>query len=137
MSDRYAVIGNPIAHSKSPAIHAEFARATGQDIDYTRLEAPLDAFAAAVERFRDSGGKGLNVTLPFKSEAFRLCARVSERARLSQVVNTLRFEDAFGDNTDGVGLVRDVSDNLGLPLTGKAVLLLGAGGAAQGVVSAL
>ena len=137
MSDRYAVIGNPIAHSKSPAIHAEFARATGQDIDYTRLEAPLDAFAAAVERFRDSGGKGLTVTLPFKSEAFRLCARGSERARLSQVVNTLRFEDAFGDNTDGVGLVRDVSDNLGLPLTGKSVLLLGAGGAAQGVVSAL
>ena len=137
MSDRYAVIGNPVAHSKSPAIHAEFARATSQDMEYTRIEARLDAFAAAVERFRGSGGKGLNVTLPFKGEAFHLCARVSERARLVQVVNTLRFEDSFGDNTDGVGLVRDISANLGLPLRGKAVLLLGAGGAAQGVVSAL
>ncbi len=81
MSDRYAVIGNPIAHSKSPSIHAEFSRTTGQDIDYGRIEAPLDAFAATVERFRASGGKGLNVTLPFKQEAFRLCARVSSRAR--------------------------------------------------------
>jgi shikimate dehydrogenase len=137
VSDRYAVIGNPVAHSKSPAIHAEFARATGQDIEYTRIEAPLDAFALALERFRGSGGKGLNVTLPFKREAFRLCARVSERARLAQVVNTVRFEDSFGDNTDGVGLVRDISANLGLPLKGRSVLMLGAGGAAQGVIGAL
>lgn len=137
MSDRYAVIGNPVAHSKSPSIHAEFARATGQDIEYGLIEAPLDGFAAAVERWRRSGGKGLNVTLPFKSEAFRLCARVSERARRAQAVNTLRFEDSFGDNTDGVGLIRDIGDNLGLTLNGRSVVLLGAGGAAQGVAGAL
>lgn len=137
MSDRYAVIGNPVAHSKSPEIHAEFARATGQDIDYGRIEAPLDAFAQAVERFRAAGGKGLNVTLPFKHEAFRLCARVSERARLAQAVNTMRFEDSFGDNTDGIGLVRDLAENLQLKLKNRSVLLLGAGGAAQGVVGAL
>jgi len=137
MSDRYAVIGNPVTHSKSPLIHAEFARATGQDIDYGRIEAPLDGFAQAVERWRLSGGKGLNVTLPFKHEAFRLCARVTDRARLAQAVNTMRFDDSFGDNTDGVGLTRDLSDNLGVALKGKAILLLGAGGAAQGVVGAL
>ena len=137
MTDRYAVIGNPVAHSKSPRIHAEFARATGQHIDYGRLEAPLDGFAEAVERWRRSGGKGLNVTLPFKQEAFTLCARVSDRARLAQAVNTMRFDDSFGDNTDGIGLVRDLTQNLGVALEGTAVLLLGAGGAAQGVVGAL
>jgi shikimate dehydrogenase len=137
MSDRYAVIGNPVAHSKSPQIHAEFARATGQDIDYGRIESPLDAFAQTVERWRAGGGKGLNVTLPFKHEAFRLCARVSERARVAQAVNTMRFHDSFGDNTDGVGLVRDITGNLRSPLQGRNILLLGAGGAAQGVVGAL
>ncbi|HEV3011419.1 MAG TPA: shikimate dehydrogenase [Burkholderiales bacterium] len=137
MSDRYALIGNPVAHSKSPAIHAEFARATGQDIDYGLIEAPHDAFAQAVERWRLSGGKGLNVTLPFKHEAFRLCARLTDRARLAQAVNTMRFDDSFGDNTDGIGLIRDIGDNLGLSLNGRAVVLLGAGGAAQGVVGAL
>jgi shikimate dehydrogenase len=137
MSDRYAVIGNPVAHSKSPLIHAEFARATGEDIEYGRIEAPLDGFAQAVERWRRSGGNGLNVTLPFKNEAFRLCARTSARARLAQAVNTMRFDDSFGDNTDGVGLVRDLTGNLRFPLQDKAVLLLGAGGAAQGVVGAL
>jgi shikimate dehydrogenase len=137
MSDRYAVIGNPVAHSSSPAIHAEFARATGQDIEYTRIESPLDGFAQAVERWRLGGGKGLNVTLPFKEEAFRLCRKTSERAKAAQAVNTLRFEDGFGDNTDGVGLVRDLRDNLAVPLKGRALLLLGAGGAAQGVVGAL
>jgi shikimate dehydrogenase len=137
MNDRYAVIGNPVAHSRSPWIHAEFARATGQDIDYGRIEAPLDAFAQAVERFRAAGGKGLNVTLPFKQEAWHLCARLSDRARLAQAVNTMRFDDSFGDNTDGVGLTRDISGNLGVALTGKKILLLGAGGAAQGVAGAL
>jgi len=137
MSDRYAVIGNPVAHSKSPSIHAEFARATGQDIEYGRIEAPLDAFAQTVERWRRAGGKGLNVTLPFKREAFQLCKRLSDRARLAQAVNTIRFEDSFGDNTDGVGLIRDLSGNLQLPLGDKAILLLGAGGAAQGVIGAL
>lgn len=137
MSDRYAVIGNPVAHSKSPAIHAEFARATGQDIDYRRIEAPLDGFAEVIARFRAAGGKGCNVTLPFKHEAFRLAERLSERARLAQAVNTLRFEDSFGDNTDGIGLVRDLTDNMGVALRGKSLLILGAGGAAQGVAGAL
>src|SRR5688572_10372949 len=137
MSDRYALIGNPVAHSQSPRIHAAFARATGEDIDYGLLEAPLDGFALAVERWRSAGGRGLNVTLPFKNEAFGLCRKVSERARLAQAVNTLRFEDSFGDNTDGVGLVRDFSDHLNVPLAGKTVVLLGAGGAARGVLGAL
>ena len=136
MSDRYAVIGNPVAHSKSPEIHAAFARATGQDIQYGRLESPLDGFAQTVARFRTDGGKGANVTLPFKHEAFRLCAQVSERARVAQAVNTMRFGDSFGDNTDGVGLVRDLEQH-GTRLGAAKVVLLGAGGAAQGVVGAL
>ena len=138
MADRYAVIGNPVAHSKSPWIHAEFARATGQDIDYGRVEAPRGGFAAAVQAFRAAGGKGLNVTLPFKEEAFALCAEASPRARAARAVNTLAFrEEAFGDNTDGAGLVRDLAQNLHVSLTGCRVLLVGAGGAAQGVVGAL
>ena len=137
MSDRYAVIGNPVAHSKSPWIHAEFARATGQDIDYGRIEAPLDGFAQAVERFRAAGGKGLNVTVPFKQQAFALCGDASERARVAQAANTLVLDRSFCDNTDGVGLVRDITVNLGLTLKGKRLLLLGAGGAAQSVVGAL
>ena len=136
MSDRYAVIGNPVAHSKSPQIHAAFARATGQEIEYGRLEAPLDRFAQTVADFRRAGGKGANVTLPFKHEAFRLCGQLSERARVAQAVNTMRFEDSFGDNTDGVGLVRDLEQH-GTRLGAASVLLLGAGGAAQGVVGAL
>lgn len=135
MSDRYAIIGNPVAHSKSPSIHAAFARATSQDLDYARIEAPLDGFAATVERFRAAGGKGLNVTLPFKQEAFSLCRTVSERARVAQAVNTLVLETGFGDNTDGIGLVRDLSQNLNCAFS--SVLLLGGGGAAQGVVGAL
>lgn len=137
MSDWYAVIGNPVAHSKSPAIHAEFARATGEDIEYGRIEAPLDGFAREVERFRAAGGKGLNVTLPFKREAYRLCARVSERARMAQAVNTMRFADSFGDSTDGIGLLRDIVQNLRYELKNRSILLLGAGGAAQSVVGAL
>ena len=135
MSDRYALVGNPVAHSKSPWIHAEFARATAQDLEYRLLEAPLEGFAAAVRRFRAGGGKGLNITLPFKQEAFRLCSSVSERARRAQAVNTLVLETNFGDNTDGVGLVRDLSQNLDCRF--RNVLLLGAGGAAQGVVGPL
>jgi shikimate dehydrogenase len=135
---RYAVIGNPVAHSKSPWIHGEFARATGQEIDYGRIEAPLGGFAAAVDAFRAAGGTGLNVTLPFKQDAYRYCASTAPRAAAAHAVNTLAFgENAFGDNTDGVGLIRDVEANLGEPLAGKAVLLLGAGGAAQGVLGAL
>ncbi len=139
MTDRYAVIGNPVAHSKSPWIHAEFARATGQAIEYGRIEAPLDGFARAVEEFRASGGKGLNVTLPFKEEAFRYCADSSLRARAAEAVNTLVLDRAapYGDNTDGAGLVRDLEANLGFSLGGKRVLLAGAGGAARGVVEPL
>lgn len=137
MSDRYAVIGNPVAHSKSPWIHAEFARATGQEIDYGRIEAPLDGFVEAVQRFRAGGGKGLNVTLPFKQEAFRFCERVSERARHAQAVNTIVLDKGFGDNTDGVGLVRDLTGNLQIQLQDQRILILGAGGAAQGVIGAL
>jgi shikimate dehydrogenase len=137
MSDRYAVIGNPVAHSKSPWIHAEFARATGQDIEYGLIEAPLGGFAQAVERWRAEGGKGLNVTLPFKHEAFRYCREHSARAEQAQAVNTIAFDRSFGDNTDGVGLVRDLQGNEDLELKKRTVLLLGAGGAAQAVVGAL
>ena len=138
MRDRYAVIGNPVMHSKSPRIHAEFARATGQDLEYGRIEAPLDAFERAADEFRSQGGKGLNVTLPFKEAAFRYCDRASGRARAAQAVNTLVFgNDVFGDTTDGVGLVTDLTRNLNVLLSAKQVLLMGAGGAAQGVVQAL
>lgn len=135
MSDRYALVGNPVAHSKSPWIHTEFARATSQDLEYGLLESPLDGFAATVQRFRAAGGKGLNVTLPFKQEAFGLCRNVSERARRARAVNTLVLETGFGDNTDGIGLVRDLAQNLNCSF--RNVLLLGAGGAAQGVVGPL
>lgn len=136
MTDRYAVVGNPIAHSKSPLIHAEFARQTGQDISYTALLAPLDGFAASVNEFHADGGKGLNVTVPFKQEAWRLASNLTQRAKLAQAVNTLKFEDGtiLGDNTDGAGLVRDITANLGFSIQGKRILLMGAGGAARGVI---
>lgn len=139
MPDRYAVIGHPIAHSKSPWIHAQFARATGEDLTYDAIDAPLDGFVAAVEKFRAAGGKGLNVTLPFKQQAFHYCAGSTARAATAQAVNTLLLdrEQPFGDNTDGVGLVRDITVNLGRRLAGAQVLLLGAGGAAQGVIAPL
>jgi shikimate dehydrogenase len=139
MSDQYAVIGNPVAHSKSPWIHAEFARICKQDVAYTTIEAPLDAFRATVEAFRAVGGRGANVTLPFKQEAFQYCANVSGRARVAQAVNTLVLDRAapWGDNTDGVGLVRDLEFNLGFALRGRRILVMGAGGAAQGVVPSL
>ena len=139
MTDRYAVVGNPIAHSKSPEIHAAFARQTGEDIDYARLLAPSDGFRPTVESFRDAGGKGVNVTVPFKLEAFDLADDVSQRAKDAQAANFLRFDQGriHADNTDGVGLTRDIVRNLGLGLAGKRVLLLGAGGAAQGVLTPL
>jgi len=139
MTDRYAVIGNPVAHSKSPWIHAEFARQTGQEIEYGRIEAPLGGFAHAVDMFRTAGGRGANVTLPFKEQAFGYCAKLSNRARAARAVNTLLFdgEATSGDNTDGIGLVRDLEANLGMALAGKRVLLIGAGGAAQGVLAPL
>ena len=139
MTDRYAVIGNPVAHSRSPLIHAEFARQTGQDMEYGRLLAPLDNFVASVQRFRREGGRGLNVTLPFKLEAFTLAEQRSQRALDAQAVNTLRFEadNVFGDNTDGVGLLRDLEVNLAFGLAGRRILLMGAGGAAQGTLGPL
>ncbi|QWT46712.1 shikimate dehydrogenase [Azospira inquinata] len=139
MTDRYAVFGNPIAHSKSPFIHGRFAAATGQDLSYEALLAPKDDFPGAVAAFIAAGGKGANVTVPFKEEAFRLCQRRSPRADLAGAVNTLVFRDGeiFGDNTDGAGLVRDLEHNLGLSLAGKRLLLLGAGGAARGVLGPL
>jgi shikimate dehydrogenase len=139
MTDRYAVIGHPVSHSKSPWIHAEFARQTAQDLDYGRIEAPVDGFARAVEAFRAQGARGANVTLPFKAEAFRYATRLTERARAAGAVNTLRFDEGsvLGDNTDGVGLLRDITVNAGRSIAGKRVLLMGAGGAAQGVLGPL
>ena len=137
MTDHYAVIGNPISHSKSPLIHAEFARQTGQDMEYAALLAPLEDFAATVAQFRGDGGKGLNITVPFKQEAWKLANCLTERARLAEAVNTLKFETdgaLLGDNTDGAGLVRDIRENLGIAIAGKRVLLMGAGGAARGVL---
>ncbi|MDR3100647.1 MAG: shikimate dehydrogenase [Paraburkholderia sp.] len=134
--DRYAVVGNPVAHSKSPYIHAQFAAATGEPVEYDRLLAPLDGFVEHVQAFRAAGGRGLNVTVPFKLEAHALASRLSPRAAAAGAVNTLRFDEdgIFGDNTDGFGLVRDIEVNLGVSLKGARVLLLGAGGAARGVV---
>jgi shikimate dehydrogenase len=139
MTDRYAVVGNPIAHSKSPEIHAAFARQTGQDIEYSKLLAPLDGFRATLATFRAAGGRGVNVTVPFKLDAFDLADEVSQRARDAEAANFLEFADGriVADNTDGVGLVRDIVHNLGFGLAAKRVLLLGAGGAAQGVLTPL
>lgn len=139
MTDRYAVIGNPVAHSKSPEIHALFARLTGQDLSYGAILAPRDGFARAVRAFIAAGGRGLNVTLPFKGEAYDLATTRTVRAEAARAVNTLSFADGgiLGDNTDGAGLVADLRRNLGFPLAGRRILLLGAGGAARGVLQPL
>lgn len=138
MTDRYAVIGNPIAHSKSPAIHAAFAAQTAQDLSYEALLAPLDGFAATVAAFRAVGGRGMNITVPFKEEAWRLADRLTERARLAGAVNTFVFgDDVLGDNTDGAGLIRDLTERERLDLRGRRCLMIGAGGAARGVAPAL
>lgn len=136
MTDRYAVIGNPIAHSKSPQIHAIFAGLTFQDMRYEAILAPLDGFADAVRAFIAAGGRGMNVTVPFKLEACALADSRSPRAEAAKAVNTLVFSATgiHGDNTDGAGLVADLTRNLGLALAGKRILLLGAGGAARGVL---
>lgn len=141
--DRYAVAGNPVEHSQSPFIHAAFARQTGQSIDYGRLLCPLDGFADTLRRFAadDSAGpvRGCNVTVPFKFEAFALAPRHTPRAGLARAANTLRFdaEGWLADNTDGIGLVRDIERNAGVPLAGTRVLLIGAGGAAAGALGPL
>ena len=139
MTDRYAVFGHPIAHSKSPQIHAAFARQTGEDVVYEARLAPLDGFADSVAQFIAAGGRGANVTVPFKEEAFKLANRLSPRAQRAGAVNTLVFdvEGIAGDNTDGAGLVADLTRNLNRSLAGKRILLLGAGGAARGVIEPL
>ena len=139
MPDLYAVIGNPVAHSKSPLIHGEFARETAQDLSYGARLAPLDAFEIEVQRFRAAGGRGLNVTLPFKHRAFDLAQKRTVRAEQALAVNTLVFEadSIYGDNTDGVGLVRDLTMNLRCVLRGRRVLLMGAVGASYGVCGPL
>ncbi|MHB1144925.1 MAG: shikimate dehydrogenase [Thiobacillus sp.] len=136
MTDRYAVFGHPIAHSKSPQIHAAFARQTGQDMTYEAILAPKDGFSASVAQFVAAGARGANVTVPFKEEAFRLASRLSPRARRAGAVNTLTFdaEGILGDNTDGAGLVADLTRNLHCAPAGKRILLVGAGGAARGVI---
>ena len=138
--DRYAVMGNPIAHSKSPRIHTLFAEQTRQRLSYEGILVDLGGFAQAVGNFQANGGKGLNVTVPFKQEAWALADERSARAALAGAVNTLVLRpdgSRFGDNTDGVGLVRDLRDNLHAVLAGARVLVLGAGGAVRGVLSPL
>ena len=136
---RLAVVGNPVAHSRSPQIHARFAAVSGHAVDYSRIESPLDGFAATLRAFADAGARGCNVTVPFKAEAFAACARLSERARRAEAVNTIMFVAGgwFGDNTDGAGLVREIELNAGVTLRGKRVLVLGAGGAAAGALDPL
>ena len=139
-SDHYAVFGNPIEHSKSPAIHSAFAQQTGQTLEYRKIRVEPDGLATAIDDFRAQGGKGLNITVPFKEQAYELADRCSARAQLAGAVNTLVLEEhggLFGDNTDGPGLVRDLSHNLGIPLKDKRLLLVGAGGAARGVMGPL
>ncbi|MGA1327907.1 MAG: shikimate dehydrogenase [Rubrivivax sp.] len=136
MSDRYAVIGNPIAHSKSPQIHLAFAEATAQDIAYERLLAPEGGFAAVVDAFRAQGARGLNITAPFKLDAYAYATDLTEQARWAGAVNAMKFDGdrVLADNFDGVGLVRDVVHNLGCPMKGRRVLVLGAGGATRGLL---
>jgi shikimate dehydrogenase len=134
--DRYAVMGNPVAHSLSPAIHAEFARQTGQRIVYTAIQVDEGGFEQAAGNFAAAGGKGLNVTVPFKRVAWAWVERRSVRAERAGAVNTIRFGDdgAYGDNTDGIGMVRDITVNLGAEIAGRRVLIAGAGGAVRGVM---
>lgn len=137
MPDFYAVIGNPIRHSKSPLIHKQFAQETQQDMEYEAILAPLDGFETAVRAFQQRGGKGMNVTLPFKLEAYAISTRLTERANAAQAVNTLKFDgdhNILGDNTDGAGLVQDIEVNQHVAIAGKSILLMGAGGAARGAI---
>lgn len=137
--DMYYVLGNPIAHSKSPLIHARFAELTGQTLGYERLLTPLDGFAATLAQLVNSGARGCNVTVPFKFEAFQAARTRSDRAQLAQAANTLVLDDGaiHADNTDGVGLVHDIQHNAGVALAGRDVLLIGAGGAGAGVLGPL
>lgn len=140
LPDRYAVFGHPIGHSKSPGIHARFAEQTGQRLVYFAQDVDLPDFPHAARTFFLEGGMGLNCTIPLKEEAFRFAARHSPRAVLARAVNTLTVGDdgtVLGENTDGVGLLRDLTANLGLHLAGRRILLLGAGGASRGIIAPL
>ena len=134
--DQYAVIGNPIVQSKSPLIHSSFAQATGQQLEYTKILGDIGQFAANVDAFRARGGRGMNITTPFKLDAFAYATDLSERAKIAGAVNAMKFENgrAYADNFDGVGLVRDIVNNHKMALHGKRVLMLGAGGAARGAL---
>lgn len=136
MTDKYAVIGHPIAHSKSPDIHSAFAAQTNQNIEYEAIEAPIDGFKETVIELMAKGYKGANVTVPFKFDAFKLANQLRMHAKQAGAVNTLLFSDGniIGDNTDGIGLVRDIEQNLHKSILSKRVLMLGAGGAAEGVL---
>jgi shikimate dehydrogenase len=136
MTDRYAVIGNPIGFTKSPFIHGTFASATGQDISYEAIEGPIGGFAERVDQFRAEGARGLNITAPFKLDAFAYATELSESAQQAGAVNCLKFEGdrIMAENFDGFGLVRDITLNLGVNMTGRRVLMLGAGGAARGAL---
>jgi shikimate dehydrogenase len=137
--DRYGVIGYPVAHSRSPVIHRLFALQTGQKLQYDLLQVPPDKLDGAIRQFQRGGGKGLNVTVPHKAEVVRLVDRMSEQASTAGAVNTISFVDGemIGDNTDGVGLMRDLEANLGLQLQGANILVLGAGGATRGIIAPL
>ena len=139
MTDRYAVIGNPISHSKSPWIHTQFAQIAQQDMAYTAMEGCLDGFEDDVRTFAAQGGRGLNVTIPFKERAFAMATHRSERAATAGAVNALKLENGkiLAENFDGVGLMRDVQANLGFSLKSKRVLILGAGGATRGMLQPL
>ena len=136
MTDRYAVIGNPIEQSKSPMIHMAFAQVTGQDIEYTKVLGPMGEFARTVDAFRAAGGQGMNVTAPFKLDSFAYATDLAPSAQMAGAVNAMKFEGerVYAENFDGVGLVRDVVHNLACPLKGKRVLVLGAGGATRGAL---
>jgi shikimate dehydrogenase len=137
--DKYCVMGNPVEHSKSPWIHARFAELMGHELRYEKRLVALDGFIDGIRAFRAEGGKGCNVTVPFKFEAAMLAARRSPRAELAQACNTLRFdaEGIFGDNTDGIGLASDIAHNAGIDIAGRDILLVGAGGGASGVLGPL
>ena len=137
--DRYAVLGNPVAHSRSPFIHTTFALQTAQAVSYERVLCPLDGFATSVRDFAAQGGRGCNVTVPFKFDAPALAAHVTERALLAGAANVLRLDASgwWADNSDGVGLVRDIENGAGVVLAGKRVLLVGAGGGSAGALGPL